>query len=145
MARAPVKDMVDVQIHEGITAPWRQYFDSERRDKTKFSSINYSSSQILTSTVFGKVLKFDTGLAGTIVCTLPSVSLGHVDSWLIILKLGSGKLTIKAADFDTIESSVPGGRIVCDEPGRVIANVYLLLATETKWGIIGSTGIWRVY
>jgi hypothetical protein len=64
---------------------------------------------------------------------------------MTIMRLGSGMLTIRAADADTIEKSSPGGKIQCNEAGRVAANLKLFLATETKWAILGGTGIWEVY
>ncbi len=128
-------NLVDKSTSEDITGAWRI---------SKRPSVTYTATGASLSTSdFGKVIKFDNG-ASDVTCTLPSVSPGHVDGWFIIMRLGTGRLTIQASDSDTIEKSKPGGQMFCQESGRVVANLTLYLATETKWGIIGGTGIWNV-
>ncbi len=144
LVNAPIKNKVDFQDKAGISEPWRQFFDGFDVSQEKIPSLTYTTTAYLTDDDLGRLIKFDTG-PGLVFCYLPSVIDVQIDSWLIIIRLGTGKLIVKAADSDTIESSSPGGALICDEVGRVAANLHLYLATETKWAIIGSTGIWRVY
>jgi len=161
--------------YQGITEPWRVWFENVDWDVTqktnvitggtvnniviittggqiadsgysltKYLSVTYTATTTLTTSDFGKVIKFNNG-ATNVTCYLPSVGTANVDSWLIIMRLGTGSLTIKAADSDTIEKTRAGGKIVCDESGRVVANVRLMLASETKWAILAGTGIWKQY
>ena len=172
---APVKTKIDLKDYVGISEPWRKWFNgfyTEVEDKLspvpsavpgnlvvwtstgrladaglnpkKFPSVTYYTTTYLTAADFGKVVKFDNG-ANAVVCYLPSVGASDVDSWLNVMRLGTGMLTIKAADADTIEKSRTGGEIRCNEAGRVIANLMFFLATETKWAILGGTGIWVTY
>lgn len=165
----------DANPYSGITEPWRKYFENVNWDVTrkvdvvtsgtvnniviittggqiadsgysltKYTSVTYTATQVLTTTSFGKIIKFNNG-ATNVTCYLPSVSATNIDSWLIIMRLGTGSLTIQAADSDTIEKSKAGGKLVCNESGRVVANVLLSLATETKWAILAGTGIWKAY
>ena len=109
----------------------------------KFRSQTYSTSEYLSSLDLGKIIKFNNG-SGSMICYLPSLDETNIDSWVTIMRLGTGRLTIQAADIDTIEKSLPGGKIWCDEPGRVLANITLCLATVTKWAMLSGTGIWKV-
>ena len=128
-------NIVDKTASEDITGAWRI---------SKRPSVTYTNTGAsLNTNDFGKVIKFDNN-ANDVICTLPSVNSGHVDGWLIIMRLGTGRLTIQASDNDTIEKSKVGGRIFCQEIGRVVANIDLYLATETKWAILAGTGIWNV-
>lgn len=91
---------------------------------------------------FGKTILFDTG--GTdVVCNLPSVGVADVDGYFQIIRKGIGRLLIKAADSDQIETS-KRGVVYCNERNRVVANIGLYLAEETKWGILNGTGIWKI-
>jgi hypothetical protein len=118
---------------EDVTGAWRM----PKRPSRTLSGASVS----LTSSDFGKIIKMDNaGLSVT--CTLPSVGTSDVDSWVTIFRLGTGPVSIKAADADVIEKSRAGGSLVCSEAGRVAANVTLYLATETTWAIIAGTGIW---
>jgi hypothetical protein len=172
---APIKNQVDMKTkNQGITEPWRKWFSTVSWDVDqkvnkvsgataghiailtstgdiadggvgldKIRSTTYTITTILTTAAFGRVIKFDS--PNDLICYLPSVVAAQVDSWLTIMRLGTGMLTIQAADADTIEKSAAGGKIRCKEAGRVAANLTLFLATETKWAILGGTGIWEVY
>ena len=157
----------------GITEPWRKWFasatyDVERKANKvtgsvtgniailtssgdlasggigldKHRSVTFTDSATLTISHFGRVIKFNNGTKD-VVCSLPSVGSGQIDSWITIMKFGSGTIRIKAADSDTIEKSSLGGFLKCNEPGRMVPNVILFLATETQWAILGGTGIWK--
>ncbi len=128
-----------------ITEPWRKWLNEIGGSSIphhKFNSVIYTATKVLTAADFGKVIKFNNG-ASNVICYLPSVGPTDIDSFLIIMRLGTGMLRIKAADSDTIEKSSQGGILRCDEVGRVLANVILYLGTETKWSILGGTGIWK--
>ena len=120
---------------EDITGAWRI--------AKKRSVIYTNTGATLSTNDFGKVIKFDNG-ANHVVCTLPSVGVSDIDGSFIIMRFGTGRLTIKASDNDTIERSVNGGTVYCEESGRPTANITIYLATETKWTILAGTGIWMV-
>ena len=108
----------------------------------KKSSTTYTGvGATLTNGHFGRVVKFVNGGIG-VTCNLPSVGSSDIDSWLIIMRIGSGSVRIQAADSDTIETSSAGGAIICSETTRVVANTTIYLASETKWAILAGTGIW---
>ncbi len=104
------------------------------------ASVTYTVDKALTTSEFGKVCKFNS--SSDLTATLPSVGSSDVDSWLIIMRLGTGKLTIQASDSDEIEKSGAGGYIFCIETGRPAANLSIYLASETVWAVLGGTGIW---
>ena len=109
----------------------------------KKKSVTYSGSRVnLTTSDLGKMIKLT---SDDVIAYLPSVGSGQVDSWIMIVRLGDAKCEIRAADSDTIEKSSPGGAAICDEPGRVAANLTLVLVTETQWAIESGTGIWAIF
>ncbi len=145
--QAPIKSLVDLKSGAGITEPWREYFAriDEQVNSAKFNSITLTVSTALGKNHLGNYIKVNNA-ASLVTITLPSVGATEVDSWIGLIRLGSGPLKIKAPDSDTIESSSAGGFIRCDEgPERVLANVKLYLATATQWAILAGTGIWKVF
>ena len=143
----PVKNPVLMENQNRLTEPWRKFLQVIAAPSIpffKYASAIYSTSKNLTAADFGKVIKVDNG-AASVTITLPEVADADIDSWIFIMRLGTGTVTIKAPSPDTIEKSSAGGRIVCNESGRVLANLMLYLATQTKWAILGGTGIWTVY
>ena len=130
-----------------ITEPWRKWLNEISGGSIpyhKFKSVIYTATKTLTVSDFGRVIRFNNG-TNNVGCFLPSVGEMDIDTWVIIMRVGTGSLTIQAADSDTIEKSGPGGKLVCDEADRVCANVWLYLATETEWAIMGGTGIWKAF
>ena len=72
---------------------------------------------------------------------LPSVGSDDIGIEYSFTKLGTGKVTITAADTDIIEDSGAGLSIYCDDVG--IASITLKLVTQTQWIIkSGATGTW---
>jgi hypothetical protein len=74
--------------------------------------------------------------------SLPSVSSGDVGTWYIFVKIGAGKVTIDAADSDTIGDSGAGDTIYNNYSTETYATITLELISETKWAIIGLDGTW---
>jgi hypothetical protein len=171
---APVKNKVDIPSREGISSPWRKWhtllstsvnnsvgkvsgatagniailtaaggLEDSGKHWRKLVSVTYTSSRTLRSSDFGKVIKVNNGIEN-VKLSLPSVGASDVDYYLTVCRLGTGQVEIAAADSDTIEKSSAGGSILCNEPGRVVANVTLYLATETKWAILAATGLWQL-
>lgn len=101
---------------------------------------NFSTGQTLTTDQFGE----------TITCTstnpevfyLPSVDASHIGGWFRFVKLGSGNLTIEAADSDKIADSGVGDTIYNDEPTQTYATLTLLLVSATQWAITEGHGTW---
>jgi hypothetical protein len=127
-----------------ISDIWQSWF---QRLKTRDDEVRrrpyktYTTDQTLTTWELGRSVLFSIGTSAAI-CTLPSVGLKDVWSWITIVRIGTGNFKIYAPDDDYIEKS--GKAIGCKEPNRIAANVTLQLVTETQWAIIGATGIWSV-
>jgi len=71
---------------------------------------------------------------------LPSVDATNTGYKYTIVKLGTGAVTITAADSDTIEDSGAGLTIYCADEG--IATITLELVTATQWIIKFANGTW---
>ena len=139
---APV--LTPMFINKGLNPIWQKWFqklktrdDEVRRRPYK----TYTIDQSLTTWELGKSILFNIGATDTI-CTLPSVGTNDVWSWITIVRIGTGALTIIGADSDKIERN--GACVKCDDNRRIACNVNLQLVTETQWAIIGATGIWKV-
>jgi len=102
----------------------------------------YTTDTDLGISDLGKVIICNIGDAN-INITLPHVASVDLYSWVTIVRLGTGRLLIKANDSDRIERSSAGSSIWCQEPGRVAANITLELVDEDLWGILSGTGIWK--
>lgn len=139
---APV--LTPLMLGERLNPIWQRWF---QRLKTRDDEIRrkpyatYTADQSLTTWELGKSILFSIG-SSNISCTLPSVALKDVWSWLTIVRIGTGELTILSADSDKVERN--GSGISCHDNKRIACNVTLQLVTETQWAIIGATGIWRV-
>lgn len=92
----------------------------------------------ITTSDFGKTFTCNSSSLQTFY--LPSVTTSHVGYEYTIVKLGSGQVTIDAADSDYIEDSGAGATIYCNDAG--IATITLKLVTETQWIIKFANGTW---
>ena len=131
-----MKNWTDKVSDEVVSGRWQM---KQRANKTVTDA-----DVTLTSADFGKTITVDLGENDHTVY-LPSVDSTNIDVLFTIIRIGDGRISIQAADSDTIERSRPGGGIYCHESHRMIANVTLYLANETEWGITGATGIWFTY
>jgi len=98
-------------------------------------SDNYA---VLTSDL-GKTLVMDTAVK---TFTLPTVGADDVGMWFKFVKLNIGRLTIQAADFDTISDSGEGKTIYNDQASEAFATITLELIAVGKWVITGADGTW---
>lgn len=73
---------------------------------------------------------------------LPSVTFGDIGTWYTFVKNGTNRLTIKAADSDTIADSNPGARLYNSATNEYYATVTLQLCNGTNWVITGAHGTW---
>jgi hypothetical protein len=71
---------------------------------------------------------------------LPSVAAAQMGGILKFVKLGTGTMTIDAADADTIDDSAAGGTIYCSDSG--IATISLQLVGASKWVVVAATNVW---
>jgi hypothetical protein len=139
---APV--LTPMFLNKMLNPTWQKWF---QKLKTRDDEIRrrpyktYTTSQALTTYELGRSVLFTIG-SSLVTCTLPSVELKDVWSWITIVRMGTGDFKIAAADSDKIEKL--GSAIGCQEPNRIAANVTLQLVTETQWAIIGATGVWSV-
>lgn len=144
---APFKNKFFGAEEQIIAPPWQTWLNEVGGANIPHHKINstlYYESHTIIAAEFGRLVKFINGDV-PITCTLPSVGLADIDVWITIMRIGTAPITIQASDQDTIETTSPGGRLVCYETNRICANLVLFLATETKWAILGGTGIWAVY
>lgn len=72
--------------------------------------------------------------------TLPSVSEAEAGVPFTFKNINIGRLTVQAADSDTIDDSNAGGTIYSDTDN--IASITLILVSATKWQIDGANGAW---
>lgn len=101
---------------------------------------NFTSGQTLTVDQSGETITCNSSNAETFY--LPSVDASHVGSWFRFVKLGSGTLTIEAADVDRIADSGQGDTIYNDEPLQTYATLTLILVSATQWAITEGHGTW---
>lgn len=92
----------------------------------------------VASTDFGKTIIVNSSDSKTM--ALPSVGSSDVGAWVRVIKLGSGQVTIDAADSDLIDDSGAGDTIYCDDAG--LASITLMLVSETQWAIVAAIGTW---
>lgn len=74
--------------------------------------------------------------------SLPSVAAGDIGTWYTFAKLGSGQLTIDAADSDYIIDSGAGDTVYNNTAGETYATLTLELVTSNKWIATGAFGTW---
>ena len=99
-----------------------------------------NSGVTLTSSDFGKTITVDNASTQTV--TLPSVSSSDIGAWFRVVKLGSGQVTVDAADSDTIADSTAGGTIYNSQSGQDYATITIQLANSTEWVITKAQGTW---
>ena len=103
----------------------------------------WTSDTNLTQHHLGRVNIFDIG-ASDVNVYLPSVDDTDLYKWVRLVRIGTGRLLVWAADDDQIEYSSQPGRIWCNEQKRTAANLELQLVEVNKWAILAGTGIWKV-
>ena len=117
-----------------------KYFDDYRRTP----DLTYTANATLTTDDFGKSIVFNVG-ASSLVCTLPLLTSRDLHCWIgPITRIGTGTLYITAKSPNVIESSSPGGSIMCNEVKRIAANVTLEVMSSNIWAITGATGLWLI-
>ncbi len=94
----------------------------------------------LTIDQFGETITCTSSSAETFY--LPSVTASDVGAWFRFVKLGSGNMTIEAADSDKIADSGAGDTLYNDEPLQTYATITLVLASATQWVITEGHGTW---
>ena len=98
----------------------------------QLSTSTHTTSQVLTLSDFFKIHIFNS--ASDLICTLPTVGIANLGWWVIIIRAGTGKLSIYAVDSDTILDSSAPGAIECNDPLYDNCIFSPLLITETQWG-----------
>ena len=96
----------------------------------------------VTTDDLGKSLRMNNG-SSDYTFTLPSVGAGEDGGRITFTKLGSGTVTIDAADSDIISNSGAGDTIYAGRLGETFANVTLeYVHSTTQWIIVGAHGTW---
>ena len=104
--------------------------------KGKVSTYTDDHTVLLTQT--GHILVMNSTSNKTF--TLPSVAAADVGTVYTFINISTGRLTIDAADSDTIDDSNAGGTIYSDD--NTIASITIRLVSTTHWQIIGANGAW---
>ena len=133
-------------INENINPIWHRWLNDLKTAVDEVRQGVYetiTTDRALTQNDLGKTLIFSVG-SSALTAALPSVDATDLQKWVNIYRIGTGRLTITAADSDVIETSSRGGSIWCVETKRVAANVTLQLVEVAKWAITAGTGIWKV-
>ncbi|HBB66246.1 MAG TPA: hypothetical protein DCZ93_02880 [Elusimicrobia bacterium] len=94
----------------------------------------------LTAADFGKTITVNSASAQVVY--LPAVDASNIGATFRIVKLGAGRVTVDAADSDTINNSGAGDTIYNNAVVPPYASVDLLLVTDTGWAIVGGQGAW---
>jgi len=102
----------------------------------------YTTSAILTTRDYGKIIRFDNG-SSNVGCTLMTAQERDIDCWVTIIRTGTGTLTIQPDNATRVEYGSRGGRVWCDEQFRAAANLTLQLISANQFAIMGATGIWN--
>jgi hypothetical protein len=96
----------------------------------------------VTTDDLGKSLRMNNG-SSDYTFTLPSVGAGEDGGRITFTKLGSGTVTIDAADSDIISNSGAGDTIYAEKAAETFANVTLeYIHSTTQWIIVGAHGTW---
>lgn len=128
-----------------LTPRWRLWLMSLKTLDDQISiqkQETYTSSRQLTTSDFGKVIRFNNG-SQNVTCTLPSANLADIGGSMTIYKLGTGNLRIYGHGSDVIGNSSAGKGIVSAEPTRK-ENVIVMVESANRWSITGGIGIWYV-
>jgi len=91
------------------------------------SSITKTDNYTVLEADLGKTLIMNS--ASDKIFTLLSVSASDIGARLRFVKLGAGKLTIDAADSDTIGDSGAGDTVYCGDSGKAYIEIELVSAT----------------
>lgn len=95
---------------------------------------------IVLTTDKGKALVMNSSSDKTF--SLPSVDATNAGTWYIFVKIGTGKVTIDAADSDVINDSTAGGGIYDAQTNETYAVIIVELVSETQWVAYGGVGTW---
>ena len=127
-------NLVDKSANEDITGAWRL---------AKMPHSTYTQTNAtLTSDDWGKLIIMDNGTKSVFVY-LPSIGATDIGCPLCVVRLGSGRVTIQAADADVLENSSAGGAVFCEEASRGAANLWLRVVSATKYMFEQGCGIWK--
>jgi hypothetical protein len=140
----PKEGMLTLVQDEGILY---QYINDKWKDFAllvgKRRVIVQNDSYQLTLDDVGKAFTCDT----TSICTytLPSVGSADIGVHFTFIRTNSaGSLVIKAADFDRIAESSPGGTLFSDFNDQNYTTITLMLVAYNQWVITGGHGSWTV-
>jgi len=99
------------------------------------------SDTTLITADFGRTVVINSSSARAV--NLPSVDAVDLGGLITVVKLGTGNVTIDAADSDTINGGAAGGTLINDVAAEGFAYVTLRLVSATAWLIVAGTGHWR--
>jgi len=104
------------------------------------SLTTYDSETEIYLTSLGGIIVIDN--ASPVNIYLPSVGADDVGRSLEVYRIGTGSVTIHAADADVINDSAAGGNVASTRTNQTDAMILLRLITETRYGIASVIGSW---
>ena len=105
----------------------------------KADATTYTADHTILTSQFGKTLRMNSATAKTF--TFPSVAAGDDGARITLTKIGAGKVTFQAADFDKFMDSSDGGTMYNDTT-ETYARVDLEYCHETATWNITASGTW---
>ena len=117
-----------------VQGTFQAYYTSEAVKTTDYS---------IASTDFGKSLRMNATTDKTF--SLPSVADANDGATITLEKMGSGRLTIDAADSDYIHNSGAGDGIYNDDNSTYATLTLRYCHADVRWYIVGGMGAWVTY
>jgi hypothetical protein len=77
------------------------------------------------------------------VVMLPNISAADVGDLMTIVKLGTGKVTVKALATQYIADGSVAGTIFNDQIIEPYASITLKAVSTTKWTVVSAFGTWQ--
>ncbi len=124
----------------GITTPKATLDVSGTVKFAKYLTQAADTGITLAAADFGKTITVNSASVQTV--TLPSVSAADIGAQFMVVKLGTGQVTIQAAAGTTIADSSVAGSIYNNAVTPAYATITLRLATATQWMLAGGEGSW---
>ena len=103
-----------------------------------YASTTYTGNHTVSLSQTGQTLVMNH--TSNFTFSLPSVSADNIGTPFTFANINTGRLTIDAADSDTIADSGAGNTIYSDTDNY--AQITLQLMSATQWLVIGSHGTW---
>jgi hypothetical protein len=131
-------DTTNDRMGIGTTAPGAKLDVNGTTRLAQIITSTKTDNYVVTTSDFGSSLRMNSSSDKTF--TLPSVGTSEDGARITFIKVGSGKMTLDAADSDYIYDSAAGATIYTTSSYATITIEYC--DTDTRWYIISAVGTW---